>query len=327
MLKKRLVGLTTGVLLLTACTNVQGEEGQVNVLGEEASQEISMDEAKEIAFNHANVDGSKATFDDEEYDERNNEYELEFHVDGVEYEYDISATDGTILEAEKDDDADDDDRDNNDDRSEKENKENSEFISLDEAKEIAFDHAGVDGSKAKFDDEELDESDKKYELEFYVDGVEYEYDIHAVTGEILDVEKDSADDDNDDDDDDRAEREVKQASKQEKAPKQEASKQETKQKAPKKQEKQQPAKKPEAKPASNQTPQQNQSSTISRDKALSIAMNYVGVSRGQIYDLEVELDNDDGYTMYEIEFEVNGMEYEFDINAKDGSILDFEKDD
>lgn len=320
MLKKKLVGLATGALLLTACSSAQGEEGQVNVLGEEASQEITMDEAKEIAFNHANVDGSKATFDDEEYDERHNEYELEFHVDGVEYEYDISGTDGTILEAEKDDADDDrDDNDGQDDRSEKEDKENSEFISLDEAKEIAFDHAGVDGSKAKFDDEELDESDKEYELEFYVDGVEYEYDIHAVTGEILDVEKNN-------DDDDRAEREVKQESKQAQAPKQEASKQESKQQASKKQE-QQPAKKAEAKPASNQASQQKQSSTISRDEALSIAMNHVGVSSGQIYDLEVELDNDDGYTMYEVEFEVNGMEYEFDINAKNGSILDFEKDD
>ena len=71
MLKKKLVGLAAGALLLTACSSAQGEEGQVNVLGEEASQEISMDEAKEIAFNHANVDGSKATFDDEEYDELN----------------------------------------------------------------------------------------------------------------------------------------------------------------------------------------------------------------------------------------------------------------
>lgn len=55
-------------------------------------------------------------------------------------------------------------------------------------------------------------------------------------------------------------------------------------------------------------------------------MNYVGVSRNQLHDLEVELDHDDGLTIYEIEFEVGDVEYEFDINAANGSILDFEKD-
>lgn len=282
MLKKRLVGLATGALLLTACTNAQGAERQKNVLSEEQPQAITMDKAKEIAFNHANVDGSKAQFDDAEYDERHNEYELEFYVDGVEFEYDISAVDGTILDAEKDDV-------DFDDANEKDtNKDNSsEFISLDEAKEIAFDHAGVDGSKAKFDDAELEKSDKRYELEFYIDDVEYEFDIHAVTGDVIEYERDEVDVDADDD---QVKREVKQEEKQ---------------------------------VANNQKKEQ---STISKDKALSIAMNHVGVTGKQINDLEVELDHDDGLTMYEIEFEVGDLEYEFDINAFNGSIIDFEKD-
>lgn len=70
------------------------------------------------------------------------------------------------------------------------------LISLDEAKRIAFEHAGVDGSQAQFDDEELD-SDAgvlKYELEFNVGRNEYEYDIEAFTGEILKYEQDIKDD-------------------------------------------------------------------------------------------------------------------------------------
>lgn len=66
------------------------------------------------------------------------------------------------------------------------------YLSLDEAKEIAFKHAGVDGTKAIFDDEELDTDDGvlKYELEFKINGNEYEYDIHAITGEVLEFDID-----------------------------------------------------------------------------------------------------------------------------------------
>ena len=37
-------------------------------------------------------------------------------------------------------------------------------------------------------------------------------------------------------------------------------------------------------------------------------------------------DRDDGRNVYEIEFTVNGMEYEFDIDAASGTILDFDAD-
>src|SRR5699024_1277667 len=68
----------------------------------------------------------------------------------------------------------------------------SEVITLDEAKQIAFDHAGVKAEDAHFDDQEFDKDDgiKLYELEFYANGFEYEYDVDAVTGEILKHERD-----------------------------------------------------------------------------------------------------------------------------------------
>lgn len=72
-----------------------------------------------------------------------------------------------------------------------------EFISLAEAKQIAFNHAGVSGDNAEFDDEDLDWDDgvPYYELEFEIGEDEYEYEIHARTGEILDYDIDIEDDD------------------------------------------------------------------------------------------------------------------------------------
>ncbi len=67
-----------------------------------------------------------------------------------------------------------------------------QMISLAEAKKIAFNHAGVDGTQANFDEEEWDEDDgvPYYSLEFEIGQADYEYEIHAVTGEILDFDHD-----------------------------------------------------------------------------------------------------------------------------------------
>ena len=70
------------------------------------------------------------------------------------------------------------------------------YMTLDEAKNIAFKHAGIDGANAVFDDQDFDIDDgvPHFELEFKLDGVEYEYDIHAITGEVLNFERDQDDD-------------------------------------------------------------------------------------------------------------------------------------
>lgn len=66
------------------------------------------------------------------------------------------------------------------------------ILSLEEVKQIAFDHAGVSGENAAFDDQDLDTDDGvlMYELEFEIGEDEYDYEIHAQTGEILDFEQD-----------------------------------------------------------------------------------------------------------------------------------------
>ena len=66
------------------------------------------------------------------------------------------------------------------------------MISLAEAKQIAFNHAGVNGANAVFDEEDLETDDgiTYYDLEFDVGENEYQYEINAYTGVIIDYDID-----------------------------------------------------------------------------------------------------------------------------------------
>lgn len=66
-------------------------------------------------------------------------------------------------------------------------------------------------------------------------------------------------------------------------------------------------------------------SQISRDKALSIALKDAGLKKSLVYDLEVELDNDKGVLHYDISFEYQNKDYDYEINAKTGKIISVEK--
>ena len=59
-------------------------------------------------------------------------------------------------------------------------------------------------------------------------------------------------------------------------------------------------------------------------KAKSIALNHAGVSENTAYDMDVELDDEDGTLVYEVEFKSGGMEYSYEINAASGAILKHE---
>ena len=65
---------------------------------------------------------------------------------------------------------------------------------------------------------------------------------------------------------------------------------------------------------------------IGREAALAAALNHAEVSQDQVYDLEVKQEYDDGRLEYEIEFKTGGWEYEYTISAADGTILDYERD-
>ncbi len=66
------------------------------------------------------------------------------------------------------------------------------------------------------------------------------------------------------------------------------------------------------------------SGDIGHAKAKSIALNHAGVSENKAYDMEIELDDEDGTLVYEVEFKFGGMEYSYEINAATGAILKHE---
>ena len=60
---------------------------------------------------------------------------------------------------------------------------------------------------------------------------------------------------------------------------------------------------------------------IGQEKAKEIAFTKAGVTATTVSELEVELDCDDGVLVYEVEFRSGNNEYEYDIHAKDGTIV------
>ena len=67
--------------------------------------------------------------------------------------------------------------------------------------------------------------------------------------------------------------------------------------------------------------------TLSKDEALGKALHHVNLKKDDLdYVKKVELDYEDGRKVYEIEFYKGGIEYEFDVDAETGAIVDFEKD-
>ena len=66
---------------------------------------------------------------------------------------------------------------------------------------------------------------------------------------------------------------------------------------------------------------------IDLDEAKRIAFAHAGVTESSVHDLDIDFDYYGGRLIYEIEFEVRGNEYEFDIDARNGTILKYETDD
>lgn len=148
------------------------QSGQGGSSGNAAS--ITEAEAQQVAFSHAGVSG--ATVIKAEYDRDDNKYEIEFIAGSYKYEYEISASDGRVIESEKE---------------AIKSSGTAYSVSADEARQKALSHAGVtDPYEFEID---YDRDDNKYEVEFKSGGYEYSYDINAATGEILKSEKERDD--------------------------------------------------------------------------------------------------------------------------------------
>ena len=163
-------------------------------------------------------------------------------------------------------------------------------IGIEKAKEIAMSHAGVSAGSVSFVKAKLDTEDgvKVYDIEFYSGNVEYDYEINAATGAIVSFDQDI---------------ENHEIPTQPAAPTQPQSSATT-----------QAATQPQ--PAA---PTQAAASVISVDRAKQIALSHAGVSGASF--TKVKLDKDDGVRVYEIEFKVGNVEYDYDIDATSGAIL------
>ena len=151
-----------------------------------ASGDIGSEKAKSIALNHAGVTSSTAKFVKVERDRDDGRllYEVEFYAGNKEYDYEILASDGTILSY---------DADIEGYRIPSSTSTSSSgYIGVERAKEIALQHAGLSASGVNFVKAEFDHDDGRaeYEIEFHHNFREYEYTIDAASGTILEAERD-----------------------------------------------------------------------------------------------------------------------------------------
>lgn len=66
------------------------------------------------------------------------------------------------------------------------------------------------------------------------------------------------------------------------------------------------------------------STDIGAQAAKAAALKHAGLSEGQVQQLQVEWDNENGRAVYEVEFKSGGMEYDYVIDAATGAVLDHE---
>lgn len=170
-----------------------------------ANAGISEEEAKQIALSEVKgADVSNITKFREDQDDGRKEYDIEIVYDGYEYDFEISAEDGTIFDRSKE----------KADTYEQakapaENSSSSSGaaspspapstsssseISLESAKEIAL--AQVSGATAGNivkAEKDYDDGYEEYEIEILYNGYEYDFEISAETGEIIskDVDKEN----------------------------------------------------------------------------------------------------------------------------------------
>ena len=159
-------------------------------------------------------------------------------------------------------------------------------IGEEEAKAIALKHAGLKESEVTFALAHLDMDDgiQAYDVEFYKDGKEYDYEIDAYSGDIISYDFDM---------------ESKVA---------------------------QPENNSAASNASGTSNQKNVTAKVSLEKAKSIALGKAGLSEKDVTFTESSFEYDDGYEVYQIDFVSGDMEYEMEIDANTGDILEYDSE-
>ena len=66
--------------------------------------------------------------------------------------------------------------------------------------------------------------------------------------------------------------------------------------------------------------------TITQAQAENIALEHAGFTADRVTRLRTEYEIDDGIPQYDVSFYEGDWEYEFEISAKDGKVLSYDKD-
>ncbi|MDV4150753.1 PepSY domain-containing protein [Clostridium sp. AL.422] len=187
------------------------------------NKNITVEEAKEIALKHANLASDQVSFIRTETDMENGvqKYDIEFYYENKEYDYEVNATNGQIIgydydvenyniptkeesnnvvnnqpsnseESTQTSNNTNENQQSNNTAGNQQSNSGATLITVEEAKQIALNHAGLSSSQVTLVKSELDFDDgiQKYELEFYFNNKEYNYEIDANTGNILKYEID-----------------------------------------------------------------------------------------------------------------------------------------
>lgn len=150
---------------------------------------IGLEAAKQAALNHAGVSASQATFLEAEYDYDDGRmvYEVEFHVNGTEYEYEIDAQTGDVVKHKTE-------QNGANTGSSGSSANTSSYIGESAAKAAALKHAGVSESGTTYCNAWLEYDDGRpecYEVEFMAGNTRYEYKIALTSATVLESEQES----------------------------------------------------------------------------------------------------------------------------------------
>lgn len=225
------------------------------------TQTVSKETAKQAALAHAGLTEDSATFTKAALDKDDGKavYDIEFYTADAQYDYEIDATAGTVLSY---------DYDSLIHRNQMQTNSDRQYIGEDTAKKAALAHAQVSESDSSFLKIKLDQDDGTvtYDIEFYSGGIEYDYEVDALTGTVLSYSHDK----------------------------------------------------------NSAAALQSSGADIGLENAKSAAYTAAGLTENQIKLQKAKLEYDDGRSVYKIEFTANDMEYEVEVDAATGAVVDFD---
>ncbi|MDO4545079.1 MAG: PepSY domain-containing protein [Bacillota bacterium] len=196
------IGLIAGIIMVLAGASAAYAFNAGGALGG-----ISEAEARQIALNEVQgAQESDITKSEKDYDNGRVEYDIEIIYGGYEYDFEISAADGTIFDRSKEL-LDDDDVAATPDTSgttggtgqvvvTQPTTNSSSDIGLEKAKSIAMGQVGGGSIVKAYKD--YDDGRLEYDVEIHYNGYEYDFEIDGASGSILSKDVDRIEYDDDD---------------------------------------------------------------------------------------------------------------------------------